>query len=109
MSGSDPGGSSGSALGASASSPCESLRLERNLEAPVPGVADELEVGDLLNVVLRDGQPALVIAIDQAQREVGGILPTGRLIECLRQGFRFEAKVTRRTGGAVQIEVRTAR
>lgn len=109
MSGSDPGGSSGFDLGASASSSCESLRLERNLEAPVPGVANELVVGDLLDVLLQDQQPPLVIAVDQARREAGGILPTGRLIECLRQGFRFEAEVMRRIGGAVQVEVRAAR
>lgn len=109
MSGSDSGGSSPFASGALASSPCESLRLERNLEAPVFGVADELVVGDLLEVVLRDEQPPLVVAVDETGRDAGGILPTGRLIDCLRQGFRFEAEVTRRTGGAVQVEVRAPR
>jgi hypothetical protein len=72
-------------------------------------VADELAPGDLLEVVLRDEQPPLVVAVSQNGRDAGGILPTGRLIECLRQGFRFEAEVTSRTGGAVQVEVRAAR
>jgi hypothetical protein len=75
----------------------------------VPGVADDLSIGDLLQVVLRDEQPPLVVAVEQTGREAGGILPTGRLIECLRQGFRFEAEVTRRIGGAVQLEVRASR
>jgi hypothetical protein len=35
-------------------------------------------------------------------------VPTGQLIDCLRQGFRFEAEVTSRSGAAIQIEVRAA-
>jgi hypothetical protein len=108
VSGSDSGGPSGFPTGGSATDPCESLRLERTLEAPVPGVANLLTGGDLLQVVLRDEQPPLVVAVDQAGRDAGGIVPTGRLIECLRQGFRFEAEVTSRNGGAIRIEVRAA-
>jgi len=48
------------------------------------------------------------VAVDETGLEVGGILPTGQLIECLRQGFRFEAEVQSLNGGAVQIEVRAA-
>lgn len=106
MSGSDSGGLSGPATGGSAASPCESLRLERTLEAPVPGVADLLTGDDLLQVVLREGQPPLVVAVDQAGQDAGGIVPTGQLIDCLRRGFRFEAEVTSRNGGAIQIQVR---
>ena len=65
-----------------------------------------LVAGDLLQVVLRDEQPPLVVAVDQAGQDAGGIVPTGQLIDCLRQGFRFEAEVTSRSGGAIQIEVR---
>jgi hypothetical protein len=108
VSGSDSGGLSGFAAGGSAASPCESLRLERTLEAPVPGVADELTVGDLLDVVLRDEQPPLVVAVNRAGQDAGGIVPTGQLIDCLRQGYRFEAEVTSRNGGAIQTEVRAA-
>jgi len=108
VSGSDSGGLSGFSAGGSAVSPCESLRLERILEAPVPGVADELTVGDLLDVVLRDEQPPLVVAVNRAGQDAGGIVPTGQLIDCLRQGYRFEAEVTSRNGGAIQTEVRAA-
>ena len=106
MSGSDSSGLSGPATGGSAASPCESLRLERILEAPVPGVADLLTDGDVLQVVLRDEQPPLVVAVDQAGQDAGGIVPTGQLIDCLRQGFRFEAEVTNRNGGAIRVQVR---
>ena len=108
MSGSDSGGAPGASPGGWPASPCEDLRLDRNLEAPVLGVADGLAAGDQLEVVLREGQPPLVVALDPAGREAGGILPTGQLIECLRRGFRFQADVTGRTGGAVQLVVRAA-
>jgi hypothetical protein len=108
MSGSDSSGSSDGPWGGSSASGCESLRLDRFLEAPVPGAVDALHVGDVLDVVLREEQPLLVVAIDEAGQEVGGILPTGQLIECLRRGFRFEAEVKNLNGGAVQIEVRAA-
>lgn len=108
MSGSDSGGPSIFPSGGSAASPCETLRLQRTLEAPVPGIADELAVGDLLQVVLRDEQPPLVVAVDQAGQDAGGIVPTGQLIDCLRQGFRFEAEITSQNGGAIQVEVRAA-
>lgn len=109
MSGSDSGGLSGFPVGGSAAGPCESLRLERMLESPVPGVADDLAVGDLLQVVLReDPPPPLVVAVSQSGHDAGGVVPTGQLIECLRQGFRFEAEVTSHSGAAIQIEVRAA-
>jgi hypothetical protein len=62
----------------------------------------------LLQVVLRDEQPPLVVAVDQAGQDAGGIVPTGQLIDCLRQGFRFEAEITSQNGGAIQVEVRAA-
>ncbi len=74
----------------------------------MPSAVDALSVGDVLDVVLREEQPPLVVAVDETGLEVGGILPTGQLIECLRQGFRFEAEVQSLNGGAVQIEVRAA-
>ena len=74
----------------------------------MPGAVDALSVGDILDVILREEEPPLVLAVDETGQEVGGILPTGQLIECLRQGFRFEAEVKDLNGGAVQIEVRAA-
>ena len=108
MSGSDSGGGAGAPSGGWSGTGCEDLRLDRNLEAPVLGVADQLSIGDLLTVVLRDEDPPLVIATNSDGQEAGGILPTGQLIECLRQGVRFEAEVRGRTGGAVRVEVRAA-
>jgi hypothetical protein len=108
MSGSDSSGSSNGPWGGSSAGGCEDLRLDRFLEAPVPGAVDALSVGDVLDVILREEEPPLVVAVDETGQEVGGILPTGQLIECLRRGFRFEAQVKDLNGGAVRIEVRAA-
>jgi hypothetical protein len=89
--------------------PCVSLRLTRNLGAPVPGVADQLAPGDTLVVLLRQGPPDLVVAVDHLGREAGGISPTARLLDCLRQGVPFQADVLTVHGGAIQVLVQAAR
>lgn len=102
------GDDSGSYVAPSGANACESVRLVRNIESPIPAVIDTLARGDVLDVVLREGSPALVVAVTQTGEDAGGILPTGQLIECLRQGFTFEAEVTSRVGGAVNVEVRAS-
>jgi hypothetical protein len=89
--------------------PCASLRLTRNIEAPVPGVADQLQPGDTLTVLLRQGPPDLVVTVDNQDREAGGISPTTRLLDCLRQGVPFQATVLTIHGGAIQVEVQARR
>ena len=103
------GDDSGGYVAPSGASPCESVRLVRNIESPIAGVIDTLRIGDRLDVVLREGTPALVVAVTQSGDDAGGILPTGQLIECLRQGFTFQAEVKGRNGGAVNVEVRASR
>lgn len=76
------------------------------LEAPVPEVADELQVGDELDLQLREGESVQVVVVDSLGRDAGAILAIGRLLECLREGFRFIAKVTSVDGGAIRVEVR---
>lgn len=85
--------------------PCTSLRLIRNIEAPVPGVADQLAPGDTLEVRLLQGTPDLVVAVDNLGRDAGGISPTLRLTDCLRQGVPFQATVLTVHGGAIQVQV----
>lgn len=87
--------------------PCASVRLERALEAPVPGVADSLAVGDLLSVVLDEGPPPVVALHTPSGVLAGSVVPTMRLLECLRQAVPFSAEVTSvGGGGAVRVEVR---
>lgn len=105
-------GSAGSSVeygvggGGSGDDGCRMLRLDRPLEAPVAGVADTAEVGDVMSVELRDGAPA-VVALLHLGALAGSVVPTVRLLECLRQGVLFEAEVVATDGGgSVRVEVR---
>ncbi|MDT7571084.1 MAG: hypothetical protein QOE05_1258 [Actinomycetota bacterium] len=85
---------------------CSRLRLVRQIEAPIPGVADALSPGDILAVELRTGSVDIVVLVDASGQDAGSIIATGRLLECLRQGAPFEAGVMTVRGGAIQVEVR---
>lgn len=100
--------SAGYGIGSAGSDdPCATLRLDRALEAPVPGVADELGVGALLSVVLEEGPPPVVALHTSSGALAGSIVPTVRLLECLRQAVPFTAEVTGvGGGGSVRVEVR---
>ncbi|MCF6506869.1 hypothetical protein E9549_05540 [Blastococcus sp. MG754426] len=87
---------------------CLDLRLSRWLEGPVPGVADHLPVGDVLTVQLQDGSPVIVALITAGGQIAGSVVPTGRLLTCLRQGVPFLAHVRSAVGGAIQVEIRAA-
>jgi hypothetical protein len=108
MSGSS--GPSNSAVGgggrAGEQDPCASIHLTRTLEAPVPGVADLLAAGDVLTVQLDPGPPEVAAILQSDGSLAGSIVPTVRLLECLRQGVAFEAEVQSADGGAVYLEIR---
>ncbi len=107
MSGSGGSGPIGGGSGGGGS--CSELRLERNLEGPVPDVVNELQLDDELRLALRDGPPTIVAVVDDQGRDAGAITPTGQLIECLRSGHEFVATVTSAEGGAIWLEIRAAR
>lgn len=88
--------------------PCQALRLDRALEAPVPVVVAALTPGDVLAVDLIEGPPTVVVLTDSAGQTAGSVIPTAQLIECLRQGVQFEAEVVSASGGAVRVEVRAS-
>lgn len=92
-------------VGGSGSADCTSLRLDKALEAPVPSVVATLTVGDVLAVALQPGPPP-VVALSAPAGLAGSVVPTNRLLDCLRQGVPFEAEVTFANAGAVRVEVR---
>ena len=94
--------------GGSGSADCRSLRLDKALEAPDQDVVDTLARGDVLAVVLQEGPPP-VVALHAPAGLAGSVVPTMRLLECLRQGVAFEAEVQSVSGGAVRVEVRAVR
>jgi hypothetical protein len=106
MSGSDAPTHSGVGAGGGRDDPCSTLVLMRTLEGPVPGIADELEVGTFLTLQLRPGPPRIVAAVTPGGQDAGSILPTQRLLDCLEMGVAFEAHVDVVDGGLVKTTVR---
>jgi hypothetical protein len=105
LSGSDAPTYSGTGRDSGGEDPCSALKLTRALEGPVPGVADEVVVGDVVLLELRTGPPSIVAAVDRQSRDVGSILPTQRLLQCLENGYPFEAVVDVVNGGQVLMTV----
>jgi hypothetical protein len=82
--------------------------LLRHLEGADPDVVDGLQIGQILAVVLQPGPPPVVAIVTAGGAVAGAIVPTGELLDCLNQGFSFEAVILSRAGGAIQLEVRQA-
>jgi hypothetical protein len=80
--------------------------LNRALEAPVEGVVNLLTVGDLLRAVLSEGPPEVVAIVSDAGSIAGSVVPTSRLVECLKQGVEFVVRVVTIDGGAIMLEIR---
>jgi hypothetical protein len=95
----------GVGAGGGGDDPCSSLHLVRLLQAPVPDVVETLEIGDVLVLQLREGPPEVVALLSEAGDLAGSLVPTVRLMECLRQGVSFEAEVTVIDGGYVELDV----
>jgi hypothetical protein len=106
MSGSGGGG------GGSADQPidCASVNLSTVLASPVPEVIAELKQADKLRLTLRDSTPPVIQALDQSDRVAGAIAVSNvtRLIDCMRQGYKYVAIVASVNGGEVKITVRPA-
>ena len=104
-------GSSGPDLtvgGGGAEDDCRQLQLTRWLQGLVPGVADQLTVGAILDVALHEGPPPVVALTTNAGEVAGSVVPIGRLLECLRQGVRYVAEVRSGDPGAVLVDIQAA-
>ena len=105
MSGSDGPSTAGLGFG---SEPCRGLHLERNLEQPDAEAVGTLQPGDRLALELGEGATPVVVVLDQQGREIGAVTPTGRLLQCLTEGFKFDAVVRTVQGSAVWLDVQAA-
>jgi hypothetical protein len=87
---------------------CQQLRLSRWLQGLIPGVADHLHVGEVLDVTLQEGPPAVVALITQAGQVAGSVVPTRQLLDCLRRGVSYVAEVRSAALGAIEVEIQAA-
>lgn len=86
---------------------CESLVIHTQLSSPVAQVVGQLQVDDVLAVRSRPGQGVtLVEAVFQGQVAGGIAAPQiHRLMQCLTDGYKYQATVTAISGGQVKIRV----
>jgi hypothetical protein len=103
------GGSGSGGWTPSAPSPCEQLSFLAIINSPQPAVIAKLKKGDVLKVTFQVApQPAVVVEYKGA---VAGSLTGTKissLINCLQNGYTFEAEVTSIVGGQCTVEVKSA-
>ncbi len=76
-----------------------------NLASPNMTVVSTLMIGSVLEVVLQEA-PLRVVALSSGS--VAGSITSARLadiIQCLRAGQQYAARVTNISGGAVTVEI----
>ena len=84
---------------------CDELRFETAIASPNPNVIENLSLGDVLEIEIREGAIALVHRTGIAGSIVQNV---PELIRCLQQGYEFEGEIKSIRGGRVDIEVRPA-
>lgn len=102
MAGSSQG--AGGGTGGSAISSCRNVNQYVDLVSPKPAI-ENISEGDVLRVVIR-GESVLVVTEDR--EPVGAIseIWTGDLIDCIEQGYSYEAEVLVLDGGTCRVNVR---
>jgi hypothetical protein len=80
------------------------------LASPVPTVIATLNVGDILTVDL-ETSPRERVVVRASGGQVAGAITSIRLvdiIECIGEGFSYQAEVKSISGGKVEVEIRPA-
>ncbi len=86
---------------------CTTLVIRTKLASPVRQVVDEINIGDLLNVVLSPPSGPVSI-VTQGGKTAGAILPMdlNALIECISDGHEYVAKVIEINMGNCEILIK---
>lgn len=98
------GGGTSGAGGTGVPNPCLFTEIT-NLSSPNIAVTSALSVGSVLTIVLQES-PLRVLAMSAGN--AAGSITSARLadiIECLRSGQQYAARVTQISGGAVTVEI----
>ncbi len=103
------GGGSGSGAGSQGGDPC-AITQRAPLNSPRPAIVATISIGDILQVQLNESGTRPILEVVAPAGPAGALTHNGhiRLIDCIRQGFRYEAVVVGRTGGAVDLQVQPA-
>ncbi len=93
----------------SPSNPCGELSFRSVVNSPQPAVISRLVVGDVLEVKLQTN-PQNAVVVEHQGTVAGALTGTkvNALINCLQNGYTFEAEVISIVGGNCNVEVRAA-
>lgn len=86
---------------------CERLAFDTQLSSPKAAVVARINVGDILTVALDQQGAAQVVVLKHGNEIAGGITSPkmARLLECLRQGTRYQAAVTTKSDGQIGVRI----
>jgi hypothetical protein len=85
---------------------CGELAMRTQLASPVASVIADLGTGDILDVVLA-GAVGPLQAVTQDNEVAGAILTSdpGFLIDCINNGYIYQARVISVNGGNCQVSI----
>ena len=91
------------------SSPCGNISFRAVINSPQPAVIAILQPGAILQVK-HQTLPTNAVIVEYAGQLVGALTGTkiNQLINCLLDGFSFEAEVVEVRGGTCIVDVRSA-
>lgn len=93
--------------GATVEVSCERLSFDTQLSSPKPAVISGINVGDILSVETEQQGASQVVVIKHGNQVAGGITSPkmSRLLECIRLGSRYQARVMGKAGGQVTVRI----
>ncbi|MCJ8326760.1 MAG: hypothetical protein MJK08_06630 [Campylobacterales bacterium] len=83
---------------------CSSLKRSTKVVSPTMIYFKTVFVGTILKVELDDSK---VILLDSSDNAVGSIIPAwiGRLIDCINDGYQFEAIINNMNGASIDVTI----
>ncbi|WP_339535510.1 hypothetical protein [Pseudomonas hunanensis] len=86
---------------------CETLELFTQLSSPKEDVVDEIEIGDILEVVIITQNSFSTVQVLWRGRLAGGIAsPDIQVLQrCLSEGVIYLAEVMEKSGGEIRVRI----
>jgi hypothetical protein len=107
--GTPTGAPRGSGTGSGGDDPCDGLEEFTDLLSPKPDLVKDLRRKQVLDLVLRKGEPPILVCTREAKPiPVGSVVPLmlEMLLECMATGKEFEAEVVSVVGGNCKLAIR---
>lgn len=87
------------------------IQFKARIHGPVPGLADNLNVGEMLNVVQIEGPPVQLGLYNRFEERVGSLAGQReliRILDCIEAGESYVAEVQSSSGPMIYVQVRNA-